>query len=182
MINFYVNTDTGDNNNDGKTPKTAWKSQEYASYKLSYVVGEEVIDLEDGKQEIVTGGGKLSEPVTINCSGTARDIGHVSYDAIKTDLDKELFVLCTPEYVLEGAKNRHALVIKNKFFNYQGGTIDGSECGEEAPICIGKFPNEEPSKASQIFIQSLLIPSPDCVDIVKVTNPLITPVIVISGL
>ncbi len=65
---FYVNSETGDDNNDGASPENAWKSLERASQKI-YAAGDKLM-LSNGSVFLgklhLKGGGSETEPVIIS--------------------------------------------------------------------------------------------------------------------
>ncbi len=65
---FYINSETGNDNNDGTSPDKAWKSLERASEK-SYTAGDKLMlskgSVFSGKL-LLKGGGSETEPVTVS--------------------------------------------------------------------------------------------------------------------
>jgi hypothetical protein len=65
---FYINSDSGNDDNDGTSPEKAWKSLERASRKI-YVAGDKLMlakgSVFNGKLHL-TGGGSEAEPVTVS--------------------------------------------------------------------------------------------------------------------
>lgn len=180
MLNFYVNTDTGNNDNDGLSPETAWKSQEYASYKLSYAVEDEIRKqhAEAKTEEEIEQLEKLlstpQEPITIHCSGSTPDVSHVSYDAIKTTKECPLLINCSPEYTLVADGDRHALVVKTGYLEYKGGSIKGDTVGTSVPVLIGKFTEKDYNAVPSITIETE-IEKQENVEGIKNFNPNVVP-------
>lgn len=136
VITRYVDTDTGDNGNDGTSPETAWATMYYAESQFN-TYGQN----DDG--DFTAAGGTYPDGIEglLYCSGSTPDTAAVKWDVI-TDSTHPMRIVGDGDYTYSGGTSKctistACITVENVRFQRTVATANEQECVRVAVVPTG---------------------------------------------